>query len=197
MFFHRTGEVSKLTAKKLSFSAIFICFAAALSALETMLPPIAPIPGVRVGLGNIVTMFLLYIGGGWRAWDALIVIILRCVLAALIVGSPMSAIYGLAGGAASWFAMLICRRFLPKNGENIETRRSDEHYLPFTAVGGAVFHIGGQMVCAVVLYGTKYVLAYIPILLASAIIGGLFTGFLTMLILKKFPEKLLKNIRNV
>ena len=165
-----------------------------------MLPPIVPIQGVRVGLGNIVTMFLLYIGGRWRTWDALIVIILRCLLAALIVGSPMSAIYGLAGGAASWIAMLGCRQLLPKNSENsenIEIRRPDERYLPFTAVGGAVFHIGGQMICAVMIYNTKYVLAYIPILLASAIIGGLFTGFLTMLILKKVPEKMLKNIRNV
>lgn len=159
-----------------------------------MLPPIVPIPGVRVGLGNIVTMFLLYIGGNWRAWDALIVIILRCVLAAFIVGSPMSAIYGLAGGAASWIAMLSCRQLLPKNSG---TKRFDERYLPFTAVGGAVFHIGGQMVCAVLIYSTKYVLAYTPILLSSAIIGGLFTGFLTLLILKKFPEKLLGNIRNV
>ena len=149
---------------------------------------------MRVGLGNIVTMFLLYIGGNWRAWDALGVIILRCLLAALIVGSPMSAIYGLAGGAASWTAMLSCQQLLPKDGK---TKRSDERYLPFTAVSGAVFHIGGQMACAVFIYGTKNVLAYTPILLASAIIGGLFTGFLTMLILKKFPEKLLNNIRNV
>ena len=194
MFSEPYQGVLKLTAKKLSFSAIFICFAAALSALETMLPAIVPIPGVRVGLGNIVTMFLLYIGGCWRAWDALIVIILRCLLAALIVGSPMSAIYGLAGGVAAWGAMLICRRLFPKN---VDTKRFDERYLPFTAVGGAVFHIGGQMSCAVLLYGTKYVLAYTPILLASAIIGGLFTGFLTMLIFKKFPEKLLENIRRV
>lgn len=139
-------------------------------------------------------MFLLYIGGSWRALDALIVIILRCVLAALIVGSPMSAIYGLAGGIASWIVMLCLCRIFPKDSE---TKRFDERFLPFTAVGGAVFHIAGQMACAVLLYGTKYVLAYTPILLASAIIGGLFTGFLTMLIFKKFPEKLLNSIRNV
>lgn len=139
-------------------------------------------------------MFLLYIGGKWKAPDALIVIILRCLLAALIVGSPTHAIYGLMGGVASWCAMLGLRRLLPKGHD---AKRPDERYLPFTAVGGAVFHIAGQMCAAVLLYGTKYVLAYTPILLASAIIGGLFTGFLTMLILRKFPEKLLKNIRDV
>ncbi len=138
-------------------------------------------------------MFILYIGG-WRAADALIVIILRCMLSAFIIGSPTHAIYGLTGGAASWIAMLTLRQLFPKNGD---TKRYDERFLPFTAVGGAVFHIGGQMAAAVLIYGTKYVLAYTPILLASAIIGGLFTGFLTMLILKKFPEKLLNNIRGV
>lgn len=159
-----------------------------------MLPPICPVPGVRVGLGNIVTMFLLYIGGKWKAPDALIVIILRCLLAALIVGSPTHAVYGLMGGLLSWGAMLLLRSMFPKSKDN---KRPDDKFLPFTAVGGAMFHIAGQMCAAVLLYGTKYVLAYTPILLASAIIGGLFTGFLTMLILQKFPEKLLKNIRDV
>ncbi len=181
-----------MTAKKLAASAIFICFAAALSALETMLPPICPVPGVRVGLGNIVTMFLLYIGGSWRAWDALAVIALRCVLAALIVGSPMSAIYGLMGGAAAWVAMLAARRIFPKRDG-----KPDGKYLPFVAVFGSVSHIAGQMLAAVLFYGTHSVLAYTPILLASALIGGVFTGFMTMLLLNKLPNKLLENIRSV
>lgn len=181
-----------MTAKKLAVSAIFICFAAALSALETMLPPICPIPGVRVGLGNIATMFLLYIGGSWKAWDALMVIVLRCILAALIVGSPMSAVYGLMGGAAAWSAMLGARALFPK-----KDGKPNGKYLPFVAVFGSVSHIAGQMLAAVLFYGTRSVLAYTPILLASALIGGMFTGFLTMLLLNKLPEKLLKNIRSV
>lgn len=185
-----------MSAKKLAFSAIFICFAAALSALETMLPPISPIPGVRIGLGNIVTMFLLYIGGSWKALDALAVIILRCVLAAMIVGSPMSTVYGLMGGAAAWAAMLAARRIFPKS-ESEHGKKPDKKYLPFVAVFGSVSHIAGQMLAAVFFYGTRSVLAYTPILSASALIGGVFTGFLTMLILAKLPEKLLKNIRIV
>lgn len=181
-----------MSAKKLAFSAIFICFAAALSVLETMLPPITPIEGIRIGLGNIVTMFLLYIGGSWKAPDALAVIILRCFLAALIVGSPIRAVYGLTGGMAAWCAMLAARMIFPKKGE-----KPDPKYLPFVAVSGSVSHIAGQMLAAVLFYGTRSILAYTPILLASALIGGVFTGFLTMLILAKLPEKLLKNIRFV
>lgn len=181
--------------KKLAFSAIFICFAAALSALETMLPPIVPIAGIRMGMGNIVILFILYIGGCWKAWDALTVSVLRCILAALIVGSPMSAVYGLSGGILAWLAMLCGKRLFPKRIVN-DKPLPDEQYLPFTAIMGAVFHIAGQMAAAIAFYGSKYVLAYIPILLASAIIGGLFTGFLTMLLLRKLPKKLQNGIRN-
>ncbi|MBQ9947307.1 MAG: Gx transporter family protein, partial [Oscillospiraceae bacterium] len=166
-----------MSTKKIALCGLFICFAAALSAAETMLPPIVPIPGVRVGLGNIVTLFVLYIGGGWRAADALTISILRCFLAALITGSLMSAAYGIMGGLLSLGAMLVMRRLLP--------RENREKYLPFTGVAGAVFHIIGQLLTAVIFYGTFSVLAYLPILLSSAIIGGAFTGLCTMLLLRK------------
>ena len=68
-------------------------------------------------------------------------------------------------------------------------------FLPFTAVCGAIFHIVGQLLVAILFYGTKFVLAYTPVLFASAIIGGIFTGFLTMLLLRKLPRKFIGNIR--
>lgn len=181
-----------MTPKKLAFSAVFVCFAAALSALETMMPPIVPIAGVRVGMGNIVILFTLYIGGCWKAWDALTITVLRCILAGLVTGSPVSIIYGLFGGVAAWAAMLCGRTVFPKHKDS---GLYDEKFLPFTAIMGAIFHIAGQMTAAVLLYGSRYVLGYIPILLASAILGGLFTGFLTMLLIKKLPPKLKLGIR--
>lgn len=181
-----------MSTKKLALSALFICFAAALSALETMLPPIVPIAGIRVGLGNTVTLFVLYIGGSWRGTDALTVTILRCMLAALITGSPSSAMYGISGGLLACAAMLTARGLFPKKDGAIPY---DERFLPFTGVCGAIFHIAGQMLTAVLIYGTKSVLAYTPILLTSAVIGGTFTGLCTMLLLKKLPQKLLDGIR--
>ena len=85
-----------MTTKKMALSALFICFAGALSALESMLPPIVPVTGVRVGLGNIVTLFILYIGGKWRGADALTVAVLR----------RNSRVRGNAGGASD----------IPENG---------------------------------------------------------------------------------
>ena len=71
-----------LRVRKVALCALFICIAAVLSAVESFLPPICAIPGVRVGLGNIVTMFMLYIGGKWRSLDVMLVVILRCFVAA-------------------------------------------------------------------------------------------------------------------
>ena len=182
-----------MTVKKIALEALFISFAAALSALETLLPPIVPIPGIRVGLGNIVTLFILYIGGGWRVYDAYAVAILRCFLAALITGSLMSALYGLAGGISACTAMTAARAIFPKTDD--KERRYNTKFLAFTGIVGAFFHIAGQMITAMVFYGSKYVLSYTPIFLASAIIGGAFTGICTMLLLEKLPKKLIAQIR--
>lgn len=176
-----------MKVRKIALCALFICMAAVLSAAESWLPPICPIPGVRVGLGNIVTMFMLYIGGQWRSLDALIVVVLRCFLAALITGQIMNVFYGVAGGICALGVMLLMRKLLPqKNRENL---------LPFVGVAGALAHIAGQMLTAVIIYGNMLVLAYTPILLASAIIGGAFTGGCTLLLLRKLPKKLVGQLR--
>ena len=181
--------------KKLCITAVFICAAACLSALETILPPIVPIAGVRVGFGNIITLFVLYIGGSWRVPDAYIIAVLRCFLAALITGSLLSAAYGLVGGVFACTAMTVMRGILPRKKDG--TRAFDPQFLPFTAVAGAIFHIAGQTLTAVLFYGSKYVLAYTPVLIASAIVGGLLTGFITFVLLGKLPKKFIENIRDL
>lgn len=176
-----------MKVRKISLCALFICIAAVLSAVESWLPPICPIPGVRVGLGNIVTMFLLYIGGKWRASDVLAVVFLRCVTAAFVTGQIMNVFYGVMGGFCAFGIMLLLRRLLPG--------KCRENWLPLVGVCGAAAHIAGQMLTAVIIYGSMYVLAYTPVLLASAIIGGAFTGICTLFMLKKISPKILDDIR--
>ena len=179
--------MKRMSVKKLALCALFICLAAVLSAAESWLPPICPIPGVRVGLGNIVTMFMLYISGSWRSLDALIVVVLRCFLAALITGQIMNVFYGAAGGLCALGVMLLLRKLLPaKNRENL---------LPVVGIAGALAHIAGQMITAVIIYGNLLVLATAPILLAAAVIAGAFTGGCTLLLLRKLPKKLLSQLK--
>ena len=173
--------------RKIAMCALFICIAAVLSAVETWLPPICPLPGVRVGLGNIVTMFMLYIGGRWSSGEAMVVVILRCFVAAFITGAVMNIFYGVMGGICALGTMLLLRRVLPQ--------KNRENWLPLVGVGGALAHIAGQMLTAVIIYNNFFVLAYAPILAASAIIGGAFTGFCTLLMLKKLSPNVLRDIR--
>ena len=173
--------------RKIAMCALFICIAAVLSAVETWLPPICPLPGVRVGLGNIVTMFMLYIGGRWSSGEAMVVGILRCFVAAFITGAVMNLFYGVMGGICALGTMLLLRRVLPQ--------KNRENWLPLVGVGGALAHIAGQMLTAVIIYNNFFVLAYTPILVASAIIGGAFTGFCTLLMLKKLSPNVLRDIR--
>ncbi len=176
-----------LKVRKVALCALFICIAAVLSAVETWLPPICPLPGVRVGLGNIVTMFMLYIGGRWSSAETMAVVIIRCFVAAFITGMVMNLFYGVMGGICSLGTMLLLRRLLPK--------KDRENWLPVVGVGGAIAHIAGQLLTAVIIYNNIYVLAYTPILLASAIIGGAFTGICTLLLLKKLSPNVLNDIR--
>lgn len=173
--------------RKIAMCALFICIAAVLSAVETWLPPICTLPGVRVGLGNIVTMFMLYIGGRWSSGEAMVVVILRCFVAAFITGAVMNLFYGVMGGICALGTMLLLRRVLPQ--------KNRENWLPLVGVGGALAHIAGQMLTAVIIYNNFFVLAYTPILVASAIIGGAFTGFCTLLMLKKLSPNVLRDIR--
>ena len=75
--------------------------------------------------------------------------------------------------------MLAAKRLLD-SGDKKDSRAM----LPFVGIIGAIFHIAGQLIAAVILDGTMSVLAYTPILLASAVVGGAFTGICTKLILK-------------
>ena len=127
-----------LRVRKVALCALFICIAAVLSAVESFLPPICAIPGVRVGLGNIVTMFMLYIGGKWRSIDVMLVVILRCFVAAFITGQVMNLFYGVMGGICALGIMLLMRKLLP--GEN------RENWLPLVGIMGALAHIAGQII---------------------------------------------------
>lgn len=175
-----------LKVRKIALCALFICIAAVLSALESWFP-ICEIPGIRVGLGNIVTMFMLYIGGKWRSLDVMTVVILRCFVAAFITGAVMNLFYGVMGGICALGVMLLMRKILPG--------KDRENWLPLVGIMGALAHITGQMLTAVIIYGNIFVLVHTPILIASAVIGGAFTGTCTLFMLKKIDHRVLDDIR--
>lgn len=149
-------KISRLTTL-----ALFTTIALILSLVETALPPLAPIPGIKLGLANVVTLLLLYLAA---PQNALFVLLARILLASLFAGQAMSLLYSLTGGIFCFLAMWLCKYFLNKK------------YIVLTSMVGGIFHNAGQILVAYLLTQTTGVLLYFPILLISGLIAGAFTG---------------------
>ena len=148
-----------------------VCIAAAmvLSYIETLIPTPFAVPGVKLGLANIVTLFLL-LKLDWKA--AGVVSLIRVLLSSLLFGNAASLAYSIAGALLS----IIVMSFLKKTSA-------------FTAVGlsvsGGVAHNIGQILMAVVLLGTDKIMWWLPILVVSGMVTGIATGAVAALIDKK------------
>ena len=147
--------------KKLTLLSLFTTISLAVYAIESAVPPLVPIPGIKLGLANIVTLVLLR---RFRAADALMVLFCRILLSALLFGQALSLLYSLAGGLTSLLVMCIVTRLL----------RNKRVYLA-GAMGGLT-HNMGQLLTAYAVTATGGVFAYLPFLALSGVITGLFTG---------------------
>lgn len=147
--------------KKLTLLSLFTTISLAVYAIESAVPPLVPIPGIKLGLANIVTLVLLR---RFRAADALMVLFCRILLSALLFGQALSLLYSLAGGLTSLLVMCIVTRLL----------RNKRIYL--TGAMGGLTHNMGQLLTAYAVTATGGVFAYLPFLALSGVITGLFTG---------------------
>ena len=146
-----------------------------LSFIESLIPPLAMVPGVKIGLANIVTVFLLYTLG-IRAAGA--VSLIRVLLSALLFGNVQSLIFALSGALLSFVVMIVAK-----------------HLLPFGTVGvsvlGAIAHNAGQIIAAVIVMETVGVAYYFIPLVISGTLGGVLVGIVAAVITKRL-EKIIK-----
>lgn len=151
-----------METKQLARSALLIAAALALSYMERLFPLnlVVPLPGVKLGLANIVTMFGLYFLSHRQAF---LVLVLRCVLGSVFGGGISGLAMSLTGGVLAFWTMALAKR-LPL----------------FSVYGvsilGAAAHNLGQVLAASVLMGSVYTLFYLPFLLLTALVTGLITG---------------------
>ena len=148
--------------KRLTSCAVLISLALVLSYVERFFPlqMIVPLPGIKLGLANIVSLAALYLMGFKAAYTILAI---RCFLGAVFGGSITSLIFSLTGGTLSMLAM------------------AGAHHLPFlsifgVSVLGAAAHNIGQILASMVLMHSVYIGAYLPYLLIIAIFTGLATA---------------------
>lgn len=158
--------------KRLTLCALLIALALALSYTERFIPLqlVIPLPGVKLGLANIVTLIALYLMGSKYAFAILIP---RCIFGAVFGGGITGLLFSMTGGFLAMLTMILARK------------------LPiFSIYGvsilGAAAHNVGQILAAMVLMHSVYIGAYLPYLLGVALFTGFATGAAGAGILKAF-----------
>lgn len=142
--------------------SMFAAIALIIFIVEAQFPsPVLYIPGMKLGLANVVTLFLL---SEYTKKEAFAVMMVRIFLGSFFAGQMTALIYSLAGGFLSFGAMALCQKLFGKN------------CIWFTGVSGGVFHNIGQICAAAVLMETKAVFAYLPWLILFGMGAGLFCG---------------------
>ena len=148
--------------RKLTLCAVLLSLALALSYLERFIPlqMVIPLPGVKLGLANIVTLIALYLLGTKAAFAILVP---RCIMGAVFGGGITGLLFSMTGGLLAMSVMALCRRIPCFSVYGV-------------SVLGAAAHNIGQILAAMVLLESVYVGAYLPYLLLVAIATGMATG---------------------
>lgn len=150
-----------MSAKKITTLSLLTAIALIIFVVEAQLPPIVPIPGVKLGLANIVSLFALF----WLGKkEAFIILILRIFLGTIFTGQGLSLIYSLSGGL---FALGIVLVFY-------KTFSIKALYIP--SIIGGIAHNIAQLSSAILITSSLALLAYLPILIIAGTVTGLFTG---------------------
>ena len=156
--------------KKIAILGVITSIALVLSYLESILPPIyAAIPGIKVGLPNIVIVFILYKYG---LKEAVTVSALRVFIVALLFGNVMTLAYSLAGAMLSIFAMALLKKL-------------DKFSEVGVSIVGGVAHNLGQILVAVALLNSTLIGYYMIVLTITGTLAGVFVGLAGSLLIKR------------
>lgn len=162
-----------LRTKKITFLALFASLALLLSYVEMLLPPIiTSVPGIKMGLPNIVLILILYRFG---IKEAAIVSFIRLLIVTILFGNISMLLYSLAGAVLSLAVMGILKKldFLSTVG---------------VSVAGAIMHNVGQIIVAMLLMQTSEIGYYMIVLSITGTVAGIFIGLCGALLYKRFEK---------
>ena len=161
--------------RRLTVCAVLTAMACTLFWIELQIPAPIPVPGIKLGLANIMTLFAIFALG---PIDSFLILLLRILLGGLIGGNPMAVAYSLAGGMLCYLVMFGLRLVL------------GEKQIWVAGILGAVAHNIGQILVALAVTQTPELLIYFPVLLVSGMVTGLFTGLIAQFCVIRIGKKL-------
>ena len=155
--------------KRTAFYGMFLALALVAGYVEQLLPINLGVPGVKLGLANIVTMVLLYtVGIGAAAGITAI----RILLAGILFGTGFSIVYSAAGAVLSILVMTVLKS-------------TKQFSCISVSVAGGVFHNVGQILVAILVLETGALVYYLPVLILSGLIAGIVIGILSGLLMRR------------
>ena len=162
----KKNNISK--AKSTAYAGVLTALAMLLSYIESLIPISFAIPGIKLGLANLVTIVALY---KLNIKLAIVISVIRIVLSGILFGNPVMIVYSLAGATLSLLIMIIVKKL---------------HFFTVTGVSvcGAIFHNIGQLVIAAILVENARVLYYFAALLVSGTVFGVIIGVLAAFTIK-------------
>lgn len=160
--------------RRLTALAVTVAIAMVLSYVESLIPPLAAVPGVKVGFANIAIIFTLYKLGGK---DAALVSIVRVCLSSLLFGTVVSLWYSLAGAALSLTVMILLKKLAGLGTVTV-------------SIIGGITHNLAQIGVACLLLETDIFTYYLPFLLISGTVAGVVVGIAGFLLVKRINVKL-------
>ena len=160
----------RMKPKKLLTLALLTSVSLILFLVENQIPAPVPVPGVKLGLGNVIVVCVLFLYG---RREALAVLLVKILLSAVLTGNLGALAYSLSGGLLSLGVMCLLRGLL------------SERQLWIGSVLGAMFHNLGQLLAALVIAETPGLIAYLPVLLLSGMVTGLFTGIAAQTVIER------------
>ena len=171
---HSRDKMKNSKIKRLTELALLTAAALIIFVIELQIPYPFPIPGIKPGFANIITVYAVY---HYKAHEVAAVCAVRILLGAVFTGNVTALIYSAAGTLLCLLGMLPLKRIL------------DEKHIWMTSIIGAVLHNTGQMAAALIVMQTPQLMLYYPFLLVSGCIAGAFTGLCAQFVTKRLRKE--------
>ena len=163
-----------METRKIARMGLLVALSMILSYVESLIPAFVAVPGVKVGLANIVVIFALYTLG---PIEALIVSLLRVIISSFLFGSVLSLLYSLSGALLSLGGMILMKKLKIFSTTVV-------------SVTGGVLHNVGQILVACLVLETDVLLYYLPVLILSGTITGAVIGIIASLVIKRLENNI-------
>ena len=161
-----------MKTKKVAMLGLTIALAMIMSYIEALVPLSFAVPGIKMGLANIVIIFVLYKIG---TKEAILVSLIRVILVSLLFSNIMAMAYSIAGAVLSLSIMWLLKK-------------TDKFSFVGVSIAGGIMHNVGQIIMAVILLGTEQIALYLPVLIITGTATGVVIGIVSGLVINRFKK---------